>query len=65
VAHFGHWDRYDQQLFHRIAPLALRSGDVIALMCEFSTTSRSEAIKMGEASDDERCLAQLYVTDQP
>jgi len=65
VAHFGHWDRYDQQLFRRIAPLPLRSGDVVALTCEFSTTSRTAAIKMGEAPDDERCLAQLYVTDQP
>jgi hypothetical protein len=65
VAHFGHWDRYDEQLFRRTEPLALIPGDVIALTCEYSTASRTTPTKMGEAPDDERCLAQLYVTDEP
>lgn len=65
LAHFGHWDVYDQQLFRQAAPVALAAGDQLALTCEFSTTSRSAAVKMGEAPDDEQCLAHLYLVDAP
>jgi hypothetical protein len=65
LAHFGHWDVYDQQLFRDAAPVALAPGDQLALTCEFSTTSRTTAVKMGEAPDDEQCLAHLYLVDAP
>lgn len=65
VAHFGHWDVYDQQLFRSAAPVALLPGDELALTCELATTSRQTPIKMGEAPDDEQCLAHLYLVDAP
>jgi mono/diheme cytochrome c family protein len=65
LAHFGHWDVYDQQLFREAAPVALAPGDRVALSCEFATTSRSSTVTMGEGPDDEQCLAHLYLVDAP
>ena len=65
LAHFGHWDVYDQQLFRDAEPIALAPGDRVALTCEFATTSRATPVKMGEAPDDEQCLAHLYLVDAP
>ena len=65
LAHFGHWDVYDQQLFRGAAPVALLPGDRVTLTCEFTTTSRQTEIEMGEAPDDEQCLAHLYLVDLP
>jgi Copper type II ascorbate-dependent monooxygenase, C-terminal domain len=65
LAHFGHWDVYDQQLFRSAVPVALAPGDQVALTCELATTSRQAATKMGEAPDDEQCLAHLYLVDAP
>jgi len=63
LAHFGHWNSYDRQLFHAAAPTALAPGDTVTLTCTFATTSRSADTKMGEAPDDEQCLAHLYLID--
>jgi hypothetical protein len=63
LAHFGHWDVYDQQLFRAAAPIDLAAGDELTLTCELDTTSRTDEVKMGEAPDDEQCLAHLYLVD--
>ncbi|HEY4185099.1 MAG TPA: hypothetical protein VGP07_08520 [Polyangia bacterium] len=65
LAHFGHWDIYDQQLFRAVEPIALAPGDELTLTCEFTTTSRAGDVKMGEDPDDEQCLAHLYLVDPP
>ena len=65
LAHFGHWDSYDQQLFRAVEPIALAPGDELTLTCEFTTTSRTDDVKMGEDPDDEQCLAHLYLVDTP
>jgi hypothetical protein len=63
LAHFGHWDPYDQQLFRAATAIDVARGDTVTLTCEFSTTSRTEDVKMGEAPDEEQCLAHLYLVD--
>lgn len=63
LAHFGHWDPYDRQLFRAAAPVPLSRGDTVTLDCVFATTSRGADTKMGEAPDDEQCLAHLYLVD--
>jgi len=65
LAHFGHWNPYDRQLFHSAAPVTLARGDTVTLTCTFATTSRSADTQMGEAPDDEQCLAHLYLLDAP
>jgi hypothetical protein len=65
LAHFGHWDVYDEQLFRRARTVALARGDEVELTCEFSTASRDLDTKMGEAPDNEQCLAHLYLVDVP
>ena len=63
LAHFGHWNPYDQQLFHTTGPVPLARGDKVTLTCTFATTSRTADTKMGEAPDEEQCLAHLYLVD--
>ena len=63
LAHFGHWDIYDRQLFRAAAPVPLEPGDQVGLTCTYATSSRDADTKMGEAPDEEQCLAHLYLVD--
>jgi hypothetical protein len=61
LAHFGHWDVYEQQLFRYQTAFALEPGDRVRLVCVFDTTSRDQETLEGESIDDEACGAQLYL----
>jgi hypothetical protein len=61
LAHFGHWDVYEEQLFRYQTAFDLKPGDRIRIVCVFDTTSRNGETSRGESIDDEACAAQLYV----
>jgi hypothetical protein len=61
LAHFGHWDVYEEQLFRYQSAFDLKPGDTLRLVCVYDTTSRSQATSAGESIDDEACAAELYV----
>jgi copper type II ascorbate-dependent monooxygenase-like protein len=61
LAHFGHWDVYEAQLFRYRSPFELSPGDRVRLVCVYDTTSHSKETAQGESIDDEECAAELYV----
>jgi hypothetical protein len=57
------WDfNWQQGYFYDGAPHVAGGGDMLRITCTHDTTSRSTAVTWGEGTDDEMCLAFLYVS---
>jgi hypothetical protein len=56
------WDFDWQQFVFYDAPIAIRQGDVLALRCDYDTTSREEPVESGIDTDREMCLVGMYAT---
>jgi copper type II ascorbate-dependent monooxygenase-like protein len=61
LAHFGHWDVYEEQLFRYRTAFELEPGDRVRVACVYDTTSRGQETRQGDSIDDEACTAHLYV----
>jgi hypothetical protein len=55
------WDFHWQQLYFYQQPMALAAGDVLNLTCVYDTIGQTQTVTNGEGTDDEMCLALLYV----
>jgi hypothetical protein len=57
------WDfNWQQGYFYDTAPLAAAGGDTVRISCTFDTTSRTATTTFGEGTNDEMCLAFVYVS---
>ena len=60
--------RVDHYVFHWQAfefyeePVPLRAGDALETTCTYDTRTRTTPTTWGESTDDEMCIAFLYVT---
>lgn len=61
LAHLGHWDVYEEQLFRYQARFDLQPGDRLRLACVYDTSSRTQDTAQGDSIDDEACAAELYL----
>jgi Copper type II ascorbate-dependent monooxygenase, C-terminal domain len=58
---FDHWNFYRQRFFELEKPLDLRAGTRLRVSCAYDTESRAEPVRMGDAIDEEECVAALLV----
>jgi hypothetical protein len=57
------WDfNWQQGYFYDHRPLVVGGGDMIRIECVHDTTTRGEPVTWGEGTDDEMCLAFIYVS---
>lgn len=61
LAHFGHWNVYEEQLFRYQSAFDLKPGDRLKLTCVYDTTSKTVETAPGDSIDDEACAAELYL----
>jgi hypothetical protein len=57
VIYDGPYD-FENQLYHRLDPIALKTGDRVELECTYHNTT-TRTLTFGESSDDEMCVAGL------
>ncbi|MCB9477808.1 MAG: hypothetical protein H6683_04745 [Deltaproteobacteria bacterium] len=62
LAKTHHWDFnwQDQGLFTE--PVELEPNDILRVTCEYDTRGQDETVRWGPSSDDEMCIAYLYVS---
>ena len=57
------WDfNWQQGYFYADGPKLAGGGDMLRIACTHDTTSRGEPTTWGEGTNDEMCLAFLYVS---
>jgi len=57
------WDfNWQQGYFYDGPPKVVGGGDMLRISCTYDTTSRGTPVTWGEGTDDEMCLAFLYVS---
>ena len=57
------WDFHWQELAFYEEPLTLTPQDAVALTCTWDTSDRTETTTFGEGTQDEMCVAFLYVVE--
>jgi Copper type II ascorbate-dependent monooxygenase, C-terminal domain/Copper type II ascorbate-dependent monooxygenase, N-terminal domain len=56
------WNFHWQRLAFYQQPLVVRASDTVRIACNYDTTSRTETVYWGEGTQEEMCLAFVYVT---
>lgn len=56
------WDFHWQRMYFYDKPIALDASSDIQVTCDFDTTERTDAVLPGWGTQNEMCLATLYVT---
>jgi len=57
------WDfNWQQGYFYDGPPKVVGGGDMLRISCTYDTTSKGAPVMWGEGTDDEMCLAFLYVS---
>jgi hypothetical protein len=57
------WDfNWQQGYFYEDGPKIAGGGDMLRISCTYDTTSMGQPVTWGEGTDDEMCLAFLYVS---
>ena len=56
------WDFNWQGFYLYESPVTLRTGDELTMGCTFDTRGRTETTVFGEGTDDEMCMAFVYVS---
>jgi hypothetical protein len=56
------WDFHWQRLYFYQQPIALTPDTTIAVTCDFDTSSRTKPVLPGWGTQNEMCLATLYLT---
>ena len=72
LVHAGHdqclidvprWDfNWQQGYFYKGVPLVAGGGDTLRINCTYDTTGRTAPVTWGEGTNDEMCLAFVYVS---
>jgi hypothetical protein len=63
LADVPRWDfQWQQGYFYENGPLAVSGGDTLRISCTHDTSSRMTTTTWGEGTEDEMCLAFLYVS---
>ena len=57
------WDFHWQQLYFYQQPQPLEPGDLLKLTCTYDTRGQTEPVTSGESTQEEMCIALLYVTE--
>jgi hypothetical protein len=65
LADVPRWDFNWQQFYFYDRPVRLVPGDRVRVECVYDTRSRTDTVRWGEGTEDEMCLAFLYVTVAP
>ena len=56
------WDFHWQRMYFYDKPIALAPSSSVSVTCDFDTSSRTEPVLPGWGTQNEMCLATLYVT---
>ena len=56
------WDFHWQRMYFYSDPIALTREHSIQVTCDFDTSSKSEPVLPGWGTQNEMCLATLFVT---
>lgn len=56
------WDFHWQMMYWLDAPIRVASDDAATITCTYDTTDRDTTTTFGEGTEDEMCLAFVYVT---
>ena len=57
------WDfNWQQGYFYEGGPKIVGGGDMLRISCTYNTMSMGEPVTWGEGTDDEMCLAFMYVS---
>jgi hypothetical protein len=62
LADIPNWDFHWQQFYLYEEAARVGPGDTVNIGCSYDTTSRTEPVTFGERTQDEMCLAFLYIT---
>jgi hypothetical protein len=63
LADLDQWSFHWQHYYPYAQPVPLRGGDTVRLTCHFDTSNDSVPVRWGEGSDDEMCIAYLYISE--
>jgi hypothetical protein len=56
------WDFHWQRMYFYAEPLPLTQHDAVQVTCDYDTSSKSEPVLPGWGTENEMCLATLFVT---
>ncbi|AKT40931.1 hypothetical protein [Chondromyces crocatus] len=62
LARVTNWNFHWQSNSFYTTPIRVRGGDTLKITCGFDTTRRTEPTTWGEGTEDEMCIAFLYMT---
>jgi hypothetical protein len=63
LGEFPDWSFNQQQLFRTTGPRLVRAGSDLHIICDFNTQGRTDPVQFGDRTDEEECVAWLFVTD--
>jgi hypothetical protein len=63
LGEFPEWSFNRQQLFRAAEPRRVRAGSNLHIRCDFNTQGRTDPVQFGDSTDEEECVAWLFVTD--
>lgn len=55
------WDFHWQRLYFHVQPLALSPADQLSIRCRYDTRERTEVTRWGEGTQDEMCVAGIFI----
>lgn len=62
LARLGQWNFHWQHYYPYAAPISLAGGDTVSLTCRYDTSNDALPVRWGEGTNDEMCIAYLYVS---
>lgn len=62
LADLDQWSFHWQHYYPYTAPVTVNGGDNLTVTCHFDTSNDASAVRWGEGSADEMCIAYLYVS---
>jgi hypothetical protein len=62
MVHIPRWDFNWQRSYPYETPIPITDTTQVRITCTWDTSSRDSAVTWGESTQDEMCLAYLYVS---
>lgn len=62
LARLEQWSFHWQHYYPYAAPISLAGGDTVSLTCRYDTSNDALPVRWGEGTNDEMCIAYLYVS---
>ena len=56
------WSFHWQHFYWYAQPFTVSMGETLRVTCHYDTSADTQVIRWGEGTDDEMCLAYLYVS---